>query len=300
MGILSKVSRLALEGMPSRVKVPRLGITLDVGPSEEIRAVAEQYMRDAALPYEPIRKYAPINEERARRIANAFDEMRDDPQNKEVQAAYDALARETLAQYDAIKKYGSLKTSWIEDGLDPYEASPRLATEDITKNNRFSVFPTDSGYGQTGITPEMEAVNPMLRRTGEIIDGRDARVNDIFRIVHDYFGHAKEGVGFRADGEENAWRGHGSMYSPDALPAATSETRGQNSWLNYGPYGEKNRTASSVDTVFADQKVGLMPQWTWREGLKDKDLAMLLALLGAGGSGAGLLGRIGQSEAQYA
>jgi adenylate kinase family enzyme len=46
----------------------------------------------------------------------------------------------------------------------------------------------------------------------------------------------------------------------------TSETRGQNSWVNYGPKGEQNRTASGEDTIFADQKVGLMPRWTWTEG----------------------------------
>jgi len=47
----------------------------------------------------------------------------------------------------------------------------------------------------------------------------------------------------------------------------TSETRGQNSWVNYGPNGEANRTASAEDTKFADQKVGLMPEWTWTEGI---------------------------------
>ena len=31
------------------------------------------------------------------------------------------------------------------------------------------------------------------------------------------------------------------------MGAITSETRGQNSWLNYGPYGETNRTASVED-----------------------------------------------------
>lgn len=89
--------------------------------------------------------------------------------------------------------------------------------------------------------------------------------NDLFRIVHDYFGHLKEGYGFRAAGEDNAWRSHASMYSDLARPAMTTETRGQNSWVNYGPHGEKNRTASAADTVYADQKVGLMPEWTMRD-----------------------------------
>jgi hypothetical protein len=89
----------------------------------------------------------------------------------------------------------------------------------------------------------------------------------VFRAVHDAFGHAKHGVGFRARGEENAFQSHARMYSPEALPAVASETRGQNSWVNYGPYGAKNRTASPIDTEYAEQKTGIMPAWTWLEGL---------------------------------
>jgi hypothetical protein len=58
------------------------------------------------------------------------------------------------------------------------------------------------------------------------------------------------------------------MYSPEALPAAAGELRGQNSWVNYGPYGETNRLASPADTIYADQKTGLMSPWTWLEGTK--------------------------------
>ena len=43
----------------------------------------------------------------------------------------------------------------------------------------------------------------------------------------------------------------------------TSETRGQNSWVNYGPHGEANRTASGANTVYADQKAGLLPEWMY-------------------------------------
>jgi hypothetical protein len=56
------------------------------------------------------------------------------------------------------------------------------------------------------------------------------------------------------------------LFTGPAIAAITSETRGQNSWLNFGPYGEANRNAKVNDTVFAEQKVGLMPEWTWTEG----------------------------------
>jgi hypothetical protein len=93
--------------------------------------------------------------------------------------------------------------------------------------------------------------------------------NDVFRITHDYFGHIKEGLGFRAAGEENAWRSHAAMYSRAALGAITTELRGQKSWVNYGPFGDGNRTAKAENTVYAEQKNGLMPEWTWDEGRED-------------------------------
>jgi hypothetical protein len=132
------------------------------------------------------------------------------------------------------------------------------------------VFPTYSGYGSGDPISEDDVKrNPLLQLTGETWNGIPVTVNDVFRAVHDYYGHAKEGVGFRADGEENAWRSHASMYSPLARMAMTSETRGQNSWLNYGPHGDKNRTARTEDTIFADQKIGVMPHWAHHEGAED-------------------------------
>jgi len=43
-----------------------------------------------------------------------------------------------------------------------------------------------------------------------------------------------------------------------------TETRGQNSWLNYGPYGDFNRTAGQLDTIYAPQKVVTMPDWVMK------------------------------------
>jgi hypothetical protein len=61
--------------------------------------------------------------------------------------------------------------------------------------------------------------------------------NDRFRAVHDVFGHAATGRGFSRHGEEAAFLSHRQMFSKRALPALASETRGQNSYLNYGPGG---------------------------------------------------------------
>ncbi len=108
-----------------------------------------------------------------------------------------------------------------------------------------------------------------LQKTGRFAGDHELTKQELFRMVHDYFGHVKEGVGFRANGEENAWRAHSSMLTPPAQRALTTLTRGQNSWVNYGPYGEKNRTAKSGETVYADQKIGLMPMWVSEDGRND-------------------------------
>jgi len=62
--------------------------------------------------------------------------------------------------------------------------------------------------------------------------------NDQFRAVHDVFGHAGTGRGFSRHGEEAAYLSHSQMFSKKALPALASETRGQNSYLNYNNEGK--------------------------------------------------------------
>lgn len=255
-----------LEGLPTKpIKVGDKTIT--PGPLAKAREAAEAYMKQAGLEYKPPTTYAKVDAERATKIAAEYDRMEHKPDDPKVKAAYAAMIKETVAQYQAIKATG-LKVEFIKPGMaDPYAASPRLATEDVRENNHLWVYPTASGFGSS---EKFDAsTNPLLAQTGEKISGQPACANDVFRVVHDYFGHIKEGNGFRADGEENAWRSHSAMYSPEARLAMTSETRGQNSWVNYGPHGETNRTAKSDDTVFADQKTGLMPEWVMNDGAHD-------------------------------
>jgi hypothetical protein len=212
-------------------------------------------------PYTPPTKYHPLDPEHSKAIAQAYEEMKHTPNDPATKASYDALIDETAKQYEAIKKTG-LKIEPIPSGApDPYAANPRMAAIDVAENNHLWFFPTEGGFGTVNKITD----NPMLRNTGEKIGDHPLLANDMFRIVHDYFGHLKEGHGFRAAGEDNAWRTHAQMYSDIARPAMTTETRGQNSWVNYGPHGEKNRTASGADTTYADQKVGLLPEWVMRD-----------------------------------
>jgi hypothetical protein len=225
-------------------------------------------MSDRGMDTRGFDSYPPFSEERARMIAAAYDMMANDPSNPAVRRAYDAMVQETVDQYNALKDSG-IEFKFLREGMqDPYAASPALGYQDLVENGRLWVFPTDFGYGaDTGSDYFGSAANPLLKRVGRIGDKQDAVANDAFRAVHDAFGHFGSGNPFfRRQGEERAFLEHSRMYSPEARGAMTSETRGQNSWLNSGPYGLSNRTANTDDTVFADQKIGLMPSWTWEAG----------------------------------
>ena len=259
---------IPLEGLPATVTIKGLG-KVTFGPSEVSRQVAADYAKSVGIDYNPLRQYAKVDEARAKRIADEYEKMPHAPNDPKVKASYDAMIKETLAQWEAIKKTG-LKVEAIPAGMnDPYAVSPRLALLDVKDNNHLWFFPTENGFGGSESAGVDISGNPLMTPTGEVLNGHKMLANDVFRIVHDYFGHIKEGVGFRADGEENAWRSHSAMYSDLARPAMTAETRGQNSWVNFGPFGEFNKTASGSETQYAPQKTGIMPDWVMNEGASD-------------------------------
>lgn len=251
----------ALRNAPGPVNIPGRGV-VEFEPLDVAITAAKAYSLKAGIPYVEIEEYAPVDPARAAKVATEYEMMKHDPSDPLVQKAYAALIDETLAQFETILDTG-ITFDFIK-GEDPYKESPRLAILDIKENNHLWVFSTRDGFGSNAEFDPKD--NPLLAETKYEINGQKLLANDVFRIVHDYFGHAKTGVGFRASGEENAWQSHAAMYSPLARRAMTTETRGQNSWVNYGPHGETNRTASTEDTVFADQKTGLLPVWVSEEG----------------------------------
>lgn len=256
--VLKTIARL-VEGKPSKVKLPDIG-EIDANPIAQFEDISRRFAAQHGNDY-PINAYPKFDESNARRIADAYDAMAHDPHDPVVRHAYQALVDETMDQYRALADTG-VDFSFLKPGeADPYARSPSLGYHDLITNGRLRVFPTSQGYGTLNEIND----NPLLQRVGRVGDLDNATANDAFRIVHDALGHFGPGNPFfRAPGEERAWLAHSRAYSPDALPAATSELRGQNSWVNYGPYGEANRKASGADTIYADQKMGLLPPWAWQ------------------------------------
>jgi hypothetical protein len=243
-----------LEGLPGPVNVPGTG-PLHFHGHKDIQRLANEYNAQNGLNAHPA-QYTPVDPAKGAQVAQAYEQMQHDPDNPHVRAAYNALKDEVAAQYAHAKQNGYNFEFYPQD-RDPYPNSPREAVLDLHHNKHMYVYPTSEGYGMD----ENPTNHPLLEDSGERWNGQPVTYNDQVRAIHDFYGHAKEGLGFRANGEDNAYRQHAAMFSPLAQQALASETRGQNSYVNYGPNGEHNQTAGSADTIYAPQKAGLLPTW---------------------------------------
>lgn len=227
-----------------------------------VQKVAEAYAEEAGIPKAQVAPHEPVkvNPEEAKAIADAYQAMPHNPQAPEVAASYKKLAQEIENQFGFITQKAGVKMEpWTQAG-QPYANSAEMMA-DIKNNNRLFYFPTEGGFGENAAPSD----HPMLQMS----DKFGVPINDLFRAVHDYFGHAKQGFQFGPAGEENAWLSHKGTLSPEAVPALTTETRGQNSWVNSGAHlrdaqgnlpkkGEPGFIPPQ-DRPFAEQKAGLLP-----------------------------------------
>lgn len=249
-----------LPNSPMPANIPNRGL-LNIGPNPDAEAAAVDYAARSGVPYRPITQLNSVDPEFGARAAREYELMRHDPTNKLVQESYGAMKQEVAGQFEAMLRQGVRP----EFDLNPYAASPYEALLDLIENKRLKVFPTSAGYGKDGI-PKDISQNPMLEMSQYKISGQPATYNDLFRAVHDFQGHSKTGAGFRAAGEDNAYISHAGTMGKVAQKALATETRGQNSLLNFGVDGANNRTANINDTVFADQKIGLLPNYITEKG----------------------------------
>ena len=237
-------------------------------PNPETATISEAYKQANGIQTPNGTPITQINEVVAKEIADAYDKMKDEPDNPEVKRAYEAMADETLKQYKVIKDAGYKIELWDGKG-EPYKGASDMI-RDVRDNKHLYVLPTESEFGQSKITDDDKEKNPLLRDSGETdINGKKLLLNDHFRAVHDFFGHTERGNGFGAVGEENAWDIHSRMYTPLARRAMTTETRGQNSWVNFGKHMRNEDGSiktkgdegylSVLDRPFAEQKIGLLP-----------------------------------------
>lgn len=232
--------------------------------NDEVRSIAADYVREAGLPYAPHSGNQEINEPLAKRIASFYGSAKHEPTSPEVKASYDAFVQETKDQYRHLTSEGYKMEPWTKEG-QPYKNSAEMSA-DIRDNKHLWYFPTEGGFG----TGEAKAVHPLLDDSGVKVGNKTVPVNDLFRAVHDVFGHSAEGYEFGPRGELNAFKAHAAMYSEEARPAMAAETLGQNSWVNFGEHlrdesgniakkGEKD-FVPLTDRPFAEQKATTLPK----------------------------------------
>lgn len=202
--------------------------------NQDTRDVAASYMKAAGRPFEPHTDYARVDPERAKAIADFYDEAKHDPSNPAVKAAYEALTRETRTQWQAMQEAGIKAEPWEGKG-EPYKDSAAMM-KDVRENKHLWFFPTDDNSFGEAKTSLAARDNPLLENSGVKVNGHALLNNDLFRAVHDYFGHTAEGFEFGPRGEYNAYLAHSKMFSEEAKPALAAETLAQNSWVNYGKH----------------------------------------------------------------
>lgn len=238
-------------------------------PNEEVAIISDSYKKEKGIELPAGYHIYSLNVEYSKTIADAFAAMENNPNDPEVKAAYEAMAQETMDQFYAIQRAGYIIEIYEGKG-EPYKNSQEMIA-DVRDNKHQYILSTEKDFGQNPITDQQRQENPLLRDSGEKdVNGKPLLINDIFRYVHDFFGHSERGNSFGAIGEENAWDIHARMFSPLARRAMTTETRGQNSWVNFGPHMRNEDGSikkkgdegflSVTERPFAEQKSGLLPE----------------------------------------
>lgn len=227
---------------------------------------ANSYNKSVGLPEVTSHKYKPSDPVLQKQIADIYPKLKDvnSPEYKEtelerriyseyknkypeifkeydikdykdlVNKSYAQLIKETQLQYESLP----VKVTYHEKGEGNYENNFEML-DDVHNFNHLWVYKGGEDHTALG---------------SKTMDKNGLTANDKFRGVHDYFGHSVEGYQFGKDGEENAWIEHSKMFSPLAQWALTSETRGQNSWVNYS--GINKVVLETIKTGSALKKEG--------------------------------------------
>lgn len=201
------------------------------GANPEVMRVADEYLAETGIEGRRLPMVQQVDRDRAAAMARVYEELKDAPDSPEVRAAYAQMVQEVEQQFDALQRAG-YSVEFMDS--DPYKNSTEMMA-DLAQNRRLRVLKTNDGSD-----------HPLLTR----------EQNDKFRAVHDFFGHSQSGYQFGPKGEEGAFRDHSAMFSPEARRAMATETRGQNSWVNFGP----NSHLPVTERPFAQQKSALWPE----------------------------------------
>lgn len=240
--------------------------TLKGGKCPIFTAIEAEYKNEFKIPHYGFQYTHKMNEVVGMMIADLYESINAKPNDIFVRAAYEQLAKEVIWQFEFLQN-SDMKIYFepYEGEGEPYKNSFEMLND--LHNYHMYFFKTECGFGEEECD---EKDNIMLNKTGIVINGYELLINDVFRIIHDIFGHAAYGYSFGPIGEDYAWITHSQMFTPLARAAITTETRGQNCWVNYGPHMRKSNSElynkneegwlHPVERPFAKQKMILLPE----------------------------------------
>ena len=182
-------------------------------------------------------KITKINDSLFKEISNYHSNVRDDRENNIMKESYRAFLNETKKQYELLVSKGYDIRPWLKEG-EPYGVESENVRKDIKNNKRLFYLRSRSATGENNENESSENYMP-FEDTGIRIDGDIVLFNDLFRAVHDIFGHGMVNNSFSAQGELNAYKTHAPMYSEKAQKALFLETVVYNAYYkenkSYGP-----------------------------------------------------------------
>jgi hypothetical protein len=175
--------------------------------------------------------------------AAAYEHLEHAPLHPEVVVSYDAFKEELMREWVHLNSFIN-----IQFYVNPDEANYTNSKEMLKDldNSHLKVFATDRSQ-------QFHSSHPMLEIT--FYKGEEYIWNDIFRAVHDVYGHYRVRSGFGLQGELDAWLAHRQMFPVEALTALWCETRGQAAWTNCW---NNHSTMPLKDRPFASQKSGII------------------------------------------
>lgn len=180
-----------------------------------------------------------------RRVADHFERAPLFDYDAGLARCYGEFKQENLRQYLLVRAAGIDVHPWLAPG-QPYRGSVELR-EAVRSTRTLHVFLTSAGHGPGPARRD----HPMLEPAGITVDGVEFCHNDVFRVVHDVFGHVMSGTGFSPSGELTASYCHMAMYPEVAHPALFTEQVAQSCWFFHGPHAGEGR--------YPEQKVFAFP-----------------------------------------
>lgn len=246
---------------------------------ERIAQIANEYKKAYGIQYRDHPPVSKLETATSKAIADAYEKMPHAPNDPKVKEAYEAMIQETKQQYQAIVDNGYKVVRHGRKG-EPYSSSAAMLA-DLRDNKRLRFLPNDEAFGAEGAA-DVFSDNIGLQKSGfKLADGYELTNSEMFRVVHDFYGHGILGNEFGAIGEENATLQHLALFSDKAAPAVIAQTRGQNSWVNFSGvnaeplemYKQARAAERAGDTKkakqlrkqanqifrFAEPKIGILP-----------------------------------------